>query len=54
MALETGVPVAFGVITANTHEQAAARAGGAVGNKGNEAAAAAIELSGVLRAIPTA
>ncbi len=54
VALETGIPVAFGVITANTHEQAAARAGGAVGNKGSEAAAAAIELSGVLRAIPTA
>jgi 6,7-dimethyl-8-ribityllumazine synthase len=53
VALETGVPVAFGVITALTHDQAAARAGGAVGNKGNEAAAAAIELSGVLRAIPT-
>jgi 6,7-dimethyl-8-ribityllumazine synthase len=54
VALETGVPVAFGVITALTHDQAVARAGGAVGNKGNEAAAAAIELSGVLRAIPTA
>ena len=53
VALETGVPVAFGVITALTREQAVARAGGAVGNKGNEAAAAAIELSGVLRAIPT-
>ena len=45
VALETGVPVAFGVITAKTHEQAVARAGGAVGNKGNEAAAAALELS---------
>ena len=54
VALETGIPVAFGVITALTHAQAMARAGGAVGNKGNEAAAAAIELSGVLRAIRSA
>ena len=38
VALETGVPVAFGVITAGTRAQAEARAGGAVGNKGNEAA----------------
>ena len=53
VALETGVPVAFGVITASTREQAEARAGGAVGNKGHEAAAAAIELAAVLRAIPT-
>ncbi len=54
VALETGVPVAFGVITANTRAQAEARAGGAVGNKGHEAAAAAIELAGVLRGIPLA
>ena len=52
VALETGVPVAFGVITAITREQAEARAGGAVGNKGNEAAAAALEMAGLLRALP--
>jgi len=52
VALETGVPVAFGVITADTREQAEARAGGAVGNKGNEATAAALELAGLLRALP--
>jgi 6,7-dimethyl-8-ribityllumazine synthase len=40
----TGVPTTFGVITANTFEQAEARAGGAVGNRGEEAALAAIEL----------
>ena len=51
VALETGIPVAFGVITASTREQAEARAGGAAGNKGREAAAAAIELAAVLRAI---
>ncbi len=52
VALETGIPVAFGVFTALSHEQAVARAVGAVGNKGNEAAAAALEVAGVLRAIP--
>ena len=40
----TGVPTTFGVITANTREQADARAGGAVGNRGEEAALAALEL----------
>ena len=40
----TGVPTTFGVITANTLEQAEARAGGAVGNRGEEAALAALEL----------
>jgi 6,7-dimethyl-8-ribityllumazine synthase len=40
----TGVPTTFGVITANTREQAEARAGGAVGNRGEEAALAALEL----------
>jgi 6,7-dimethyl-8-ribityllumazine synthase len=40
----TGVPTTFGVITADTLEQAEARAGGAVGNRGEEAALAALEL----------
>jgi 6,7-dimethyl-8-ribityllumazine synthase len=40
----TGLPVTFGVITADTRAQAEARAGGAVGNKGEEAALAALEL----------
>jgi 6,7-dimethyl-8-ribityllumazine synthase len=40
----TGVPTTFGVITANTREQAEARAGGVVGNRGEEAALAALEL----------
>ncbi len=48
VALETDVPVAFGVITAGTRAQAEARAGGSVGNKGSEAAAAALGLAGVL------
>ncbi|NUO17976.1 6,7-dimethyl-8-ribityllumazine synthase [bacterium] len=44
VAESTGKPVAFGVITANTVEQAYERAGGRVGNKGQEAARAALEL----------
>jgi 6,7-dimethyl-8-ribityllumazine synthase len=40
----TGMPTTFGLITANTREQAEARAGGAVGNRGEEAALAALEL----------
>ena len=47
--LDTGVPVTFGVITALTEEQACERAGGAVGNRGEEAALAAIEMAGWLR-----
>jgi len=45
VALETGVPVAFGVLTTDTVEQAEARAGGAVGNKGYDAAMTAIEMA---------
>ena len=43
-ALDTGVPMGFGVITALTEEQAWARAGGAVGNRGEEAALATLEM----------
>ena len=42
---DTGVPVAFGVLTCETAEQALERAGGAHGNKGEEAAAAAIAMA---------
>jgi 6,7-dimethyl-8-ribityllumazine synthase len=45
VALETGLPVAFGVLTTNTYEQAAARAGGSGGNKGHDAAMTAIEMA---------
>jgi 6,7-dimethyl-8-ribityllumazine synthase len=41
---QSGVPTTFGVITADTREQALARAGGPVGNRGEEAALAALEL----------
>ena len=46
-ALETGVPVAFGVLTTDTREQAEERAGGARGNKGAEAARSALEMADV-------
>jgi len=42
--LETGVPVAFGVLTCDTLEQALARAGGIHGNKGAESARSALEM----------
>ena len=49
VALETGIPIAFGVITVNTDEQAAARSGANSENKGYEAAMAAIEMVHLLR-----
>lgn len=50
-ALSTGVPVIFGVITTETLEQAIDRAGGKLGNKGSEAASAAVEMAAVIRDI---
>ena len=47
----TGVPVIFGVITTENVEQALDRAGGKIGNKGSEAALAAIEMVEVLKEI---
>lgn len=51
VALDTGVPCAFGVITTNTVEQALARAGGKKGNKGYDAVVTAIETANALRAL---
>lgn len=50
-SLETDVPVIFGVITTDTIEQALERAGTKAGNKGSEAARAAIEMVTLLREI---
>jgi len=50
-AAETGVPVAFGVLTTNTLEQAIDRAGAKGGNKGFDAAMTAIEMANLLRAL---
>jgi 6,7-dimethyl-8-ribityllumazine synthase len=49
VASETGVPVAFGVLTTEDEEQAMARAGGPEGNRGADAALAAVELASLLR-----
>ena len=49
VALETGVPVIFGVLTCDTLEQALDRAGGKAGNKGADAALAAVEMVNLLR-----
>jgi 6,7-dimethyl-8-ribityllumazine synthase len=46
-ALETGIPVAFGVLTCDTREQAEARAGGSGGNKGKDAAVSGLEMADV-------
>jgi 6,7-dimethyl-8-ribityllumazine synthase len=50
-AYETGVPVAFGVLTTNTLEQAIDRAGAKGGNKGYDSAMAAIEMANLLRTL---
>lgn len=49
--LETGVPVAYGILTTNTIEQAIERAGTKEGNKGFQAALAAIELANLVEQI---
>jgi 6,7-dimethyl-8-ribityllumazine synthase len=49
VASETGVPVAFGVLTCNTLEQAIDRAGAKSGNKGFDAAMTAVEMADLLR-----
>ena len=51
VAMETGVPVAFGVLTTNTLEQAIDRAGAKGGNKGFDAAMTAVEMANLLRTL---
>ncbi len=51
-ALDTGVPVIFGVLTVDNREQARDRLGGSEGHKGEEAALTAIEMVSLLRAMP--
>lgn len=52
LSLDSGIPVSFGVLTIETTEQAEARAGGKLGNKGFEAAAAAVEMANLFAALP--
>ena len=54
VSLATGVPVVFGIVTADTLEQAMERAGTKAGNRGFDAAAAALEMIGLCAAIDRA
>jgi 6,7-dimethyl-8-ribityllumazine synthase len=51
VALETGVPITFGVLTTDNLEQAIERAGSKSGNKGFEAAMAAMEMANLFKAL---
>jgi len=51
-ALNSGVPVIFGVLTCDTLEQAIHRAGAKAGNKGFEAAVAAVEMVNLMKKLP--
>lgn len=50
----TGVPISFGILTCENLDQALNRAGGKAGNKGEEAALAAIEMASLLTKLPPA
>jgi 6,7-dimethyl-8-ribityllumazine synthase len=52
IGLQTGVPCIFGLVTTETIEQAIERAGSKMGNKGFEAATAAIEMATLMQQIP--
>ena len=54
VALETGIPVGFGVLTVDDVDQARARAGGSAGNKGSDAVLAALETVQVLDSVRAA
>ncbi len=51
LAVRTSTPVAFGVLTCSSMEQALARAGGDVGNKGRESMLAAIDAAATIRSL---
>ena len=51
VSMEAGIPVTFGVLTTDTLEQAIERAGSKAGNKGFDAAMAAIEMANLYRAL---
>lgn len=52
-SLETGIPISFGVLTTDTLEQAIERAGSKAGNKGWEAALAAVEMANLIKQLPS-
>ena len=51
---DTGIPVAFGVLTTDTIEQATDRAGGRMGNRGYDAAVTALQMANLLRDMDSA
>ena len=51
VALETGVPISAGIVTADSLDQAINRAGAKSGNKGYEAVVSAIEMADLMRSI---
>ena len=51
LALETGVPILFGLLTCNSLEQAIHRSGGNVGNKGVQCAQAALEMAAMMKSL---
>ena len=51
LSVETGVPIGFGVLTCETHEQAAARAGGAHGHKGVETMHAVLQAIAAIHSL---
>ena len=53
VGVKTGVPAIYGVITADTLEQAVERAGSKSGNRGGDAAMSAIEMASLLKELPT-
>lgn len=51
-SLETGIPITFGVLTTEDSDQARERSGGKAGNKGFEAALAALEMASLMASLP--
>lgn len=51
VSIDAGIPVAFGVLTTDTLEQAIERAGSKAGNKGFDAAMAAVEMANLYKAL---
>ena len=51
-SLDTGIPITFGVLTTNDSDQARERSGGKAGNKGFEAALAALEMASLMSSLP--
>ena len=53
VSLKTGIPIGMGVITTQNEDQAMNRAGGSHGNKGSDAAMAAVEMANLIKLIET-